>query len=158
MSENSAMSQEEKIATLSNNMQHLTEGFSDLKDTLKRRDTEIHDHINRKFSDEMKIGLLELEKKMTKDTSSNISKSMDGVKSTIKTWSSILVTTVLLTAGAIVFIQTEKEQNKNEENKITIQQATKLYETVTREVTKSNKAYLKATKTTGSKSEIESIE
>lgn len=147
------MSQEEKIVTLSSDMRHLTDSFNELKDTLKKRDTDIHDHINRKFTDEMRIGLLELEKKIVKDTDTKIAESIAGIKSVIKTWAILLVFAVTATVGSITYLK-----NGKTDNSITIEQATSMYETVTREVTKANKAYLKATKLTGSKSEIENIE
>lgn len=153
MDKHEDMSQEEKIAVIGENMRHLTESFDELKETLQHRDVEIHDHINRKFSDEMRIGLLELEKKVTEDTDAKIVKSIDELKVTIQTWALLLVFAVSFTVGTITYFNGGKKDNS-----LSVEQAQELYKTVAREVTKSNKAYLKATKTTGSSSEVENID
>lgn len=104
MAENGDMSQEQEIVVLSKDMQHLTESFKDLKDTLTERDVEIHNHINRKFSDEMTIGLLTLKNEMMKYTDDKVSVSVSEIKTIIKTWASLVVVVVAITVSVITYV------------------------------------------------------
>ena len=105
------MVQELEILNLSKDMQHLTESFASLKDTLEKNNTEIHNHINRKFSDEMTIGLLTLKNEMRAYTDDKVSGAVSDLKIVIKTWASLVVVVVALTVGTITYINTSHIKN-----------------------------------------------
>lgn len=107
------MVQELEILNLSKDMQHLTESFASLKDTLEKNNIEIHNHINRKFSDEMTIGLLTLKNEMTKYTDDKVSGAVSDLKTVIKTWASLVVVVVALTVGVITYINTDHIKNNS---------------------------------------------
>jgi CII-binding regulator of phage lambda lysogenization HflD len=113
MPEHDEMSQEEKIAVLSESMKHLTEGFKDLKKTLERRDKELHAHINRQIGDGITISNAALKSEMIAYTNGKVEKSEGNTKAFIKTSAFLIVLVATITVGIITYINTHSTQTQS---------------------------------------------
>lgn len=128
------MSQEAEIMSLGKDIQHLTNGFNELKEILEKRNLEMHDHINRKFSDEMTIGLLTLKNEMMKYTDDKVSISVSELKTVIKTWASLVVVAVVFTVSVITYVN-----SSNTGNTSNVSEMTDLFKTMMQESRKTVK-------------------
>lgn len=150
------MSQEEKIVGLSKDMKHLTESFKDLKGALEKRDVQIHDHINRKFEGDLNLSQLTQKAETMKYVDNEVNKSALKLIS--------VFTALIAVVGGSILTWVYMQNNLRNitppptENRITVEQANSMVETITREMKSANKAYLKEARIKGSKSEFEILE
>lgn len=165
MPEKEPVSKETEIALVGHEVKELNKKVDELKTTFKSMVDDIHGHITREYNlvsreneNKLRLAIIESERSVTEATDKKIAESTGAVKTTVWTWATILIGTVILSFGSFIFITSQKEPVRIEGNKITIEQATKFIETAIREVTKSNKAYLKGTNLKSTKTETESIE
>lgn len=131
--EEETMKHEAEIAILSDRMEQLGIKVDDLKVTFKGMVEEIHRHIERKFADEMKIGLLQLKQEMTADTDTKIASSIDSIKGMIKTWAVLITLGVSGTIGVTSYISSTQQESFTVESKTTAQEMGELYKIISQE-------------------------
>lgn len=161
MIENEDMSKDTEIALVGHEVKELNKKVDGLKTTFKEMVNDIHGHITREYNlvsrendNKLQLAVIESERKTAKETDDKIKANM----ATIKALFAGLVATVILAYGSFIFITSQKEPTKTEENLISIEKANSIYETVAREIGKQHRANMKAANMKATKTETETIE
>lgn len=166
MSEKEPVSKETEIALVGHEVKELNKKVDELKTTFKTMVDDIHGHITREYNlvsreneNKLRLAIIESERKLTESTDKKIAISTGAVKTTVWTWATILIGTVILSFGSFIWITAQKEPTRTEgKNLISIEQANLMYETVAREIGKQHRANMKAANLKGTRTETEIIE
>lgn len=128
--EDELMKHETEIVILSDRMEQLGLKVDELKNSLKGDVGDIHKHIERKFSDELKLCSLSLKQEISEETDKKITRSIDSIKAMIKTWAMLLLFGVSGTVGVTAYIATVKS---NEPQHSLAQDMVELYKVISQE-------------------------
>lgn len=128
--EDELMKHEAEIAIIGDRMEQLGIKVDDLKISIKSDVGDIHKHIERKFSDELKLCSLSLKQEITLETDKKITDSIDNIKAMIKTWAMLLLFGVSGTVGVTAYIAMVKS---NEPKSSVAQDMVELYKVISQE-------------------------